>query len=662
MTGLVYDSGDHDGGARPRRSSMVGYDDLRAEQQRRRAAGETRPPRHRRLVLLRDVRAGPVPGAGLAQLHGRRLGVGHRAHHARPTRCRSSPAPTPHGQGHETSWSMIVADRLGVAPDDVEVLHSDTAISPLGLDTYGSRSLAVGGMAIYLAVDKVIDKARTIAAHLMEAAEEDLEFEGGTFSVRGSPDHSLPLAAVAFEAFTAHNLPDGVEPNLEAHVTYDPPNFSWPFGTHICVVEVDEETGARRGRASYVAVDDCGNQINPLIVEGQVHGGVVQGLAQALFEEAVYDDDGNLDHLDARRLPRARPRPTCPRSPPGRPSRRARPTRWASRASAKPGTIGAAPAVINAVVDALVAPRGHRHGHAGLTPDTCGTAIQAAAATAGGSPMIPAAFDYVRADSPDQAISLLTEHGDEAKLLAGGHSLLPLMKLRLASPSVLIDVGRLSDLSYVRDGGDHVAIGALTRHRDLETSALLQAAGADPGPRRRARSATRRCATAAPSAARWPTPIRRRTCLRSCSPSAARSWPGAPAASARSRRPTSTGASSSRRSKPDELLTEIRVPKVAGAGWSFQKFNRRAQDWAIVGVAAVRNNGSSGVALVNMGSTPIYAQARRRRHGRAGRPPTDAAEHAADDAEPQSDINASVEYRTHLAKVLVRRALEEAGG
>ena len=141
---------------------------------------------------------------------------------------------------------MIVADRLGVAPDDVEVLHSDTAISPLGLDTYGSRSLAVGGVAIYQAVDKVIDKARLIAAHLMEAAPEDLEFEAGTFSVRGSPDHALPLAAVAFEAFTAHNLPDGVEPNLEAHVTYDPPNFSWPFGTHICVVEVDEETGAGR--------------------------------------------------------------------------------------------------------------------------------------------------------------------------------------------------------------------------------------------------------------------------------------------------------------------------------------------------------------------------------------------------------------------------------
>ena len=200
---------------------------------------------------------------------------------------------TPHGQGHETSWSMIVADRLGVAPEDIDVLHSDTAISPLGMDSYGSRSLAVGGIAITMACDKVIEKARRIAAHQMECSAEDLEFAGGEFTVRGSPDRTMPLAGVAFEAFTAHNLPDGEEPNLEAHVTYDPPNFSWPFGTHICVVEVDEETG-QVDVVQYAAVDDCGNQINPMIVEGQIHGGIIQGIAQALFEEVVYDADGNL--------------------------------------------------------------------------------------------------------------------------------------------------------------------------------------------------------------------------------------------------------------------------------------------------------------------------------------------------------------------------------
>jgi carbon-monoxide dehydrogenase medium subunit len=274
--------------------------------------------------------------------------------------------------------------------------------------------------------------------------------------------------------------------------------------------------------------------------------------------------------------------------------------------------------------------------------------------------MIPAAFDYVRADSPDHAIALLGEHGDEAKLLAGGHSLLPLMKLRLAAPSVLIDVGRLTDLSYVRDGGDHVAIGALTRHRDLEISDLLgsqapilaHAAGQVGDPQVRHRGTIGGSLAHADPASDLPAVVM------------------ALGGTLVVRGPNGEREIASRdfytgflecALEPDELLTEIRVPKVGGAGWSFQKFNRRAQDWAIVGVAAVRNNGSTGVALVNMGSTPIYAQGVVDALG-SGASATDAAERAADDADPQSDINASVEYRTHLAKVLVRRALEEAGG
>ena len=181
---------------------------------------------------------------------------------------------------------MIVAEKLGVSVDDVDVLHSDTAIAPLGLDTYGSRSLAVGGVAIAMSCDKIIDKATRIAAHQLEANESDIEFANGTFSVKGSPDKALPLAAIAFGAFTAHNLPDGMEPNLEAHTTYDPPNFSWPFGTHICTVEVDTETGKVRVR-KYVCVDDVGNQVNPMIVEGQVHGGVAMGIGQALYEGEI---------------------------------------------------------------------------------------------------------------------------------------------------------------------------------------------------------------------------------------------------------------------------------------------------------------------------------------------------------------------------------------
>jgi carbon-monoxide dehydrogenase large subunit len=284
----------------------------------------------------------------------------------------------PHGQGHETSWSMIVADKLGIDPADVDVLHSDTAIAPLGMDTYGSRSLPVGGVAISMACDKVIDKAKQIAAHQMEANVEDLEFTDGTFRVAGSPDKEMPLAAVAFAAFTAHDLPEGVEPNLEAQVTYDPPNFSWPFGTHMCLVEVDTETGAVEV-LKYVAVDDCGNQVNPMIVEGQVHGGVVQGLAQALYEGASYDDDGNLrtstlaDYL----VPAASDVPPITTGTSVTPS----PTNpLGVKGVGEAGTIGSAPAVMNAIVDAL-AGLGVRDVTMPASPNTVWDAINAARST-----------------------------------------------------------------------------------------------------------------------------------------------------------------------------------------------------------------------------------------------------------------------------------------
>jgi len=285
---------------------------------------------------------------------------------------------SPHGQGHETSWSMIVADRLGIDPADVDVLHSDTAVSPLGLDTYGSRSLSVGGTALYMALDKVIAKARTIAAHQLEAAEDDLEFADGTFSVRGTPTAQVGLAAIAFAAFTAHDLPDGMEPNLEAQATWDPPNFTFPFGTHVAVVEVDTETGSVHLR-DYVAVDDCGNQVNPLIVEGQVHGGIVQGLGQALWEEAVHDADGNpsnvtfADYLipGASELPSftlgttVTPSPTNPMGVKG---------------IGEAGTIASAPALVNAIVDALT-PFGVTAIEMPCTPERIWSALQDARGT-----------------------------------------------------------------------------------------------------------------------------------------------------------------------------------------------------------------------------------------------------------------------------------------
>jgi carbon-monoxide dehydrogenase medium subunit len=272
--------------------------------------------------------------------------------------------------------------------------------------------------------------------------------------------------------------------------------------------------------------------------------------------------------------------------------------------------------------------------------------------------MIPAAFDYVRAGSAEEAIALIGEHGDEAKFLAGGHSLLPLMKLRLAQPTVLVDIGRVSDLSYIRDASDHIAIGALTRHMDVENSALLHehvpllahAAGEVGDPQVRHRGTIGGSIAHADPASDLPaTTLALGATYVAQGPGGTREI-----AAADFYEGFLTSALA-----PDELLTEIRVPKLTGAGWSFQKFNRRAQDWAIVGVAAWRRNGDSGVALVNMGSTPVLASSVSAALA-SGASIEDAAEQANAEAEPQADLNASVEYRQHLAKVLVRRALAEA--
>jgi len=281
--------------------------------------------------------------------------------------------------------------------------------------------------------------------------------------------------------------------------------------------------------------------------------------------------------------------------------------------------------------------------------------------------VIPAAFDYVRAASADEAVSLLREHGDEAKLLAGGHSLLPLMKLRLATPAVLVDVGRLRELSYIRDDGDTIAIGALTRHRDLETGEALQkelpllarAASEVGDPQVRHRGTIGGSLAHGDPASDLPAVVLALGgTLVTQGPKGQREI----AAESFFQGFLETALA------PDELLTEIRLPKAGGAGWSFQKFNRRAQDWAIVGVAAVRRNGAgagnaaagAGVALVNMGSVPVRATAVEDALA-GGASAADAAAHAADGLDPPSDLNATPDYRRHLARVLVRRALEEAG-
>jgi len=272
--------------------------------------------------------------------------------------------------------------------------------------------------------------------------------------------------------------------------------------------------------------------------------------------------------------------------------------------------------------------------------------------------VIPAPFDYVRAGSADEAVSLLGEHGEDAKLLAGGHSLLPLMKLRLAQPSVLVDIGRIQALSYIRDAGDHIAIGALTRHHDVEHSDLLatanpllqHAAGQVGDSQVRHRGTIGGSIAHADPASDLPA-----TVLALGGTMVARGPDGERTIAASD---FFTGFLESSLA-PDELLTEIRVPKLSG-GWGFQKFNRRAQDWAIVGVAAWKGTDGAGVALVNMGSTPVVATATVQALAQ-GANAAEAAELAAEGLEPPSDLNASSDYRKHLARVLVRRALETAG-
>ena len=290
VCGLEYDSGNYEA-ATERAKELFDYDALRAEQKQRRESGD--PVQLGLGVSTFTEMCGLAPSRVLGSLSYGAGGWEHASIRMLPTgKVEFVTGSSAHGQGHETAWSQIVADRLGVAFEDVEVLHGDTQISHKGLDTYGSRSLVVGGEAVIQAANKVIEKARPIAAHLLEASADDLEFQAGRFTVKGT-DQGMALGEIALATFAAHNLPDGVEPSLDSDATFDPVNFSFPHGTHLCAVEVDTETGMTKVR-SYVSVDDIGNIVNPLIVEGQIHGGIVQGIAQALWEEAVYDDQGTL--------------------------------------------------------------------------------------------------------------------------------------------------------------------------------------------------------------------------------------------------------------------------------------------------------------------------------------------------------------------------------
>jgi carbon-monoxide dehydrogenase large subunit len=378
VAGLTYDSGNYEA-ATEKAKQLFDYDGLRAEQEKRRASKD-------KVQLGIGISTftemcGLAPSRVLGSLDYGAGGWEHAAIRMLPTgKVEVITGASAHGQGHETAWSQIVADQLGVAFEDVEILHGDTQSSHKGLDTYGSRSLVVGGIAVVKAAEKVIAKAKPIAAHLLECAEDDLEFANGKFTVRGT-ETSTSIGDVALAVFAAHNLPDGVEPSLDSDATFDPENFSYPHGTHLCAAEVDTETGRIKLR-SYVCVDDVGVAVNPLIVEGQVHGGLAQGIAQALFEGTEHDESGTLttgtfaDYL----LPSAADLPSFTTDRTETPSTT---NPLGAKGVGEAGTIASTPAVVNAVIDA-VRPFGVNDIEMPLTPMRVWHAIQHGTTDAGG--------------------------------------------------------------------------------------------------------------------------------------------------------------------------------------------------------------------------------------------------------------------------------------
>ena len=371
--GLTYDSGDYEGVLNVA-LEHVNYDQLRRDQT------HAREQNSHALTGIGVSTYCEICGLGPSQVAGA-VGFGGGLWESATVRFYATGkvnvfiGTSPHGQGEETTFAQIMSEELGVPVDDVEVIHGDTDTTPMGWGTYGSRTTVVGGGALALSARKIKAKAITLAAHLLEAAEADIEYEDGNFFVRGAPDNGKTIQDIALMANVAWNMPEGMEPGLEATTFYDPPNFSYPFGAHVAVVNVDPDNG-HIVLERYVAVDDCGPQINPMIVEGQVHGGVVQGAGQALWEGAVYDDNGQLltgSMLDYA-LPRAHLVPDIetlstvtpsPHNPLG------------VKGIGETGTIASTVTIYNAVIDAL-RPLGVTRLEMPLTPERVWRAIQEA--------------------------------------------------------------------------------------------------------------------------------------------------------------------------------------------------------------------------------------------------------------------------------------------
>ncbi len=347
--GIVYDSGDYHGSL-DKLLTMVDLDAFREEQEQLRGEGKYRGIGFSTWMEICGLAPSRVVGpSGVGIQSGFYESSVVRVHASGSVTAYTGAAP--HGQGLDTSFAQIVADKLGITPDQVDVVHGDTGSGPFGLGTYGSRSLAVGGESIARSTVKVVDKAQRIAAHLLEAAPEDMELQDGKFAVKGSPDKGMTLAEIAGAAYVPENLPEGMEPGLEETTFYDPENFVFPFGAHACIVEVDAETG-KVDIVRYVCVDDCGPAINPKLIEGQIHGGITHAIGQALYERIHYDDEGQLvtgTFVDYA-LPSAADVPSFETDRTETPS----PVNSLGvKGVGEAGTIAASPAIANAVIDAL---------------------------------------------------------------------------------------------------------------------------------------------------------------------------------------------------------------------------------------------------------------------------------------------------------------------
>lgn len=343
---LQYDSGNYEP-VLARGLEMVGYEQFRQEQAEARKNGKLLGIGFSTYIEACGIAPSAVVGA-----LGARAGLYESAQvRVQPTgKVSVFTGSHSHGQGHETTFAQVVADRLGIAMEDIDIVHGDSDSVAFGMGTYGSRSLAVGGSAIVKSIDKVLEKGAKIAAHKLEAAEEDLEYAGGKWTVKGT-DKSIGFGDIALTAYVPHDYPTGLEPGLDFSSFYDPANFTYPFGCHIAIVEVDAETG-KVSLKRFIAVDDVGNVINPMIVDGQIHGGLAQGIGQALLEGIAYDENGQLvtgSYMDYA-MPRADDLPSfeidrtvtpCPHNPLG------------VKGAGEAGCIGSTPAVVNAVMDAL---------------------------------------------------------------------------------------------------------------------------------------------------------------------------------------------------------------------------------------------------------------------------------------------------------------------